>query len=457
MKQPKKLFCKTLMIIATMTALAACASAQQTDGGRTSGATPAASGNLLSFGELDSLLRGARSEIHKWGDGDDRRDVTVYFLDPKIKDELYKAVLDAGFYQVWSNENPRDWELQNGVLRWCVSPNTEKWDNEIQISAVGERTVHHYGFKPLPPFFFAGSGERGTADGSGAQAQFHGPDSMVFDSAGNLYVAEEWENRIRKITPAGVVSTFIGGNTRGYADGTVATALFNELQGMAFDSAGNLYVADKGNNRIRKITPAGVVTTLAGSTQGYADGTGAQAKFHWAHSLAFDNADNLYVGERGHVRKITPSGVVTTLLGNLSVRSVGVAVDSAGNVYAADRDNNRILKITPTGVVTTLAGGERGFADGTGAQARFNDPSGLAVDRAGNIYVADRQNHSIRKITPEGMVTTLTKSGEWGYVGGTDAAAQFTDPRSVAIDSADNVYVAETDGHRIRKITIPAP
>jgi len=163
------------------------------------------------------------------------------------------------------------------------------------------------------------------------------------------------------------------------------------------------------------ITPA-VVSTLAGSgVQGFADGTGTTAKFSWPY---------------------------------------GVAVDSAGNVYVADRSNERIRKITPSGVVSTLAGsGNWGFADGTGTAARFNYPTGVAVDSAGNVYVADEWNHRIRKITPSGVVSTLAGSGTWGSADGTGTAAKFRSPRGVAVDSAGNVYVADSDNHRIRKIT----
>jgi sugar lactone lactonase YvrE len=414
------------------------------------------------FSELRATV-----EIQRWGDGNNRRDVTVYSFDPVKKDELLQAVKDAGFYQAWTDENPRDWDLQKGVLRWCVSPNTEKWDNEIQFTAVGEKIVHTYGFKPLLDangvLLLAGS-TRGYAEGNGAEAKFNRPFKAAVDNAGNVYVADTNNHRIRKITPKGMVTTFAG-STQGYTDGTATVAKFNDPVGVAVDGAGNIYVADNSNERIRKITPEGVVTTLAGSTRGYADGIGVAAKFFWPNGLAVDSAGNVYVADAGNhrIRKITPEGVVTTLAGSTQGYADGtgvaakfngpqsVAVDSAGNVYVADTDNHRIRKITPAGVVTTLAGGGatgRGngtHADGTGTEARFNFPRSLAVDRSGNVYVVDFVDHRIRKVNPEGVVTTLA---------GTESVES---PTGVAVDDAGNVYVTDDSNNRIYKITITTP
>jgi len=361
----------------------------------------------------DSPFTGLRAavEIQKWGDKGNERDVTVYSFDSAKKDELFQAVKDAGFYQTYSGEYTRDWDLQSGVLRWCVPDNTEKWDREIQVSAVGEKTVHTYGFKPLLDangvLLLAGS-TRGYAEGNGAEAKFNRPFKAAVDNAGNVYVADTNNHRIRKITPKGMVTTFAR-STQGYTDGTATVAKFNDPVGVAVDGAGNIYVADNSNERIRKITPEGVVTTLAGSTRGYADGIGAAAKFFWPN---------------------------------------GLAVDSAGNVYVADAGNHRIRKITPEGVVTTLAGGGatgRGngtHADGTGTEARFNFPRSLAVDRSGNVYVVDFVDHRIRKVNPEGVVTTLA---------GTESVES---PTGVAVDDAGNVYVTDDSNNRIYKITI---
>ncbi len=331
---------------------------------------------------------------------------------------------------------------------------------------------------------FAGDGRMKRIDGTGTAASIILPRGMVFDSNGNMFVAST--DSIRKITPAGVVTTFAGGQNstdenRGYADGTGAAALFNNACGLAIDRNDNLYVADSSNNLIRKITPAGVVTTIAGggspgnTTQGYADGTGTDAKFMNPLGIAIDSNDNLYVADSNNqvIRKITPAGVVTTLAGShLSMsyadgtgsaarfmNPTSLAVDSSDNLYVADSSNNLIRKITPAGVVTTVAGGgsaggtTSGFADGTGVAAKFKRPSGLTFDSSGNLYVADSDNDLIRKVTPAGVVTTIAGSGSRGYMDGIVTQATFRMPGGLAFDSSEELYVADTYNQRIRKLT----
>ncbi len=308
----------------------------------------------------------------------------------------------------------------------------------------------------------------GSADGTGAAAQFKYPFGVAVDAAGNVYVGDHSNHRIRKVSPTGVVTTLAGSGGAGNADGTGTAARFNLPVGLAVDAAGNVYVADHGYERIRKVSPTGVVTTLAGSTPGYADGTGAAAQFDNLFGVAVDAAGNVYVADHGNnrIRKVSPTGVVTTLAGSTLGYADGtgaaakfegphgVAVDAAGNVYVADRDNNRIRKVSPTGVVTTLAGSTQGYADGTGAAAQFSSPTGVAVDAAGNVYVADRKNDRIRKVSPTGVVTTLAGSTQ-GYADDTGASAKFANPTGVAVDSIGNIYVADRENHRIRKIQQP--
>lgn len=316
----------------------------------------------------------------------------------------------------------------------------------------------------------AGSGIPGFADGIGSTAQFSYPRGVAVDAQGNVYVADYSNSRIRKITPAGAVSTLAGGSP-GFADGNGASAQFNNPAGVAVDAQGNIYVADCFNHRIRKITTAGVVSTLAGnSTNGFADGNGSSALFNAPRGVALDAQGNIYVADADNhrIRKITPAGVVSTMAGNGNAGYAdgnstsaefsfprGVSVDAQGNIIVADQDNHRIRKITPTGVVSTIAGnGILGFADGTGTAAQFRYPGSVAVDTQGNVYVADINNQRIRKITSAGVVSTLAGNGTLGFADGSGTLAQFYYPVSVDLDAQGNIYVADQDNNRIRKITI---
>ena len=301
----------------------------------------------------------------------------------------------------------------------------------------------------------AGSGTEGRANGSGTGASFGLMTGVAVDSSGNLYVADTSNFLIRKITPAGFVTTFAGTGSAGSADGTGTAASFKVPVGVAVDSSGNVYVIDAGTLSIRKITPAGVVTTFAGSgLSGVADGTGTAASFHTPMGIAVDSSGNLYVPEmvKSLIRKITPAGVVTTLAGSFSIPT-GVAVDSSGNLYVTDRVNNSIVKMTPAGIITTLAGGSIGATNGTGTAASFNGPGGIAVDSSDNVFVVDTENHLIRKITPAGVVTTLAGSRPAGSTNGIGTAASFSSPHSIAADSSGNLYVTDKDNFLVRKIT----
>ncbi|MDB6169064.1 MAG: repeat containing protein, partial [Verrucomicrobia bacterium] len=307
-----------------------------------------------------------------------------------------------------------------------------------------------------------------SVDGTGSAARFALPYGLSLDAAGNIYVAERFAHTIRKVTSGGVVTTFAGvAGGKGSADGVGSVARFSGPDGIVSTNAG-IFVADPGNHSIRKITAGGIVTTFVGSaTFGYADGTGNTAQFMGPTGIAADNGGNLYVADNGAVRKVTPGGVVTTLAGvgglfgsvdgtGTAARfngTYGIAVDTAGNVYVSD---NTIRKITSAGVVTTLAGGmSAGFADGTGTSAKFYAPRGLAVDNGGNIYVADSNNHAIRKVTSAGVVTTIAGSfdGTPGSTDGTGNAARFNRPYGITVDVSGNIFVAELENHTIRKIS----
>jgi streptogramin lyase len=300
----------------------------------------------------------------------------------------------------------------------------------------------------------------------GTAASFSMMGGVAVDSSGNVYVADTLNFLIRKITPAGDVTTFAGSGVSGSGNGTGAIASFNMPTGIAVDSSGNVYVADMGNNLIRKITPAGDVSTFAGGGgsgdegSGADDGIGIAASFNMPTGIAVDSSGNVYVADFNNnlIRKITPAGDVTKLAGSFPSPSA-VAVDSSGNVYATDLSSQLIKKITPAGVITTLAGGGGSAADGSGADngtgtaASFNSPTSIAVDSSGNVYVADMMNDLIRKITPDGVVTTLAGSGTSGDTDGIGTAASFFSPYGIAADSSGNLYVSDSDNFLVRKIT----
>ena len=321
---------------------------------------------------------------------------------------------------------------------------------------------------------FAGSGAASFMDATGVAAQFNQPSGIARDGSGNFYVADRQNNRIRRISALGVVTTFAGSGTAGSLDGTGAGAQFSGPTGVAVDGTGNVYVADFGSHRIRKITPGGVVTTLAGSMGGFADGTGAAAQFQFPAAVAVDGAGNVFVADylNHRIRRVTPVGVVTTLAGSTGGFAdgtgagaqfnlpAGVAVNGAGTiVYVADQNNHRIRAVTTAGgVVTTIAGAAAAFADGTGAVARFNTPVGVAINGAGNIVVADQGNNRIRVVTPGGITNTIAGSGAAGFMDATGLTAQFNAPSGVVVDGAGNIFVADQTNHRIRSIApVPPP
>ena len=273
------------------------------------------------------------------------------------------------------------------------------------------------------------------------------------------------------VNPATAVSTLAGTGNAGFANGTANAAEFTAPTAVTTDASGNVYVADTYNYMIRKITPSGVVSVLAGTGQlGLNDGPGNTATFGLQFCIASDSQGNVYaVNSLGIfvdplIRKITPAGIVSTVADlskyvgsvptfpggfDIALNIEGIAVDSAGNIYVSVTDNNFILKITSSGVVSTLAGtGQSGAVNGPGNTATFNSPAGLAVDTQGNVYVADSGNLLIRKITAAGVVSTLAGGGTLGD--GPGNLATFQAPSGVAIDSSGNIYVA--DGAYVRMI-----
>ncbi|MGI9026924.1 MAG: hypothetical protein ACR2GP_15365 [Burkholderiaceae bacterium] len=362
-------------------------------------------------------------------------------------------------------------------------PSTAQSDSGRQFSV---RAVNPLGFATSTPALLtvtsrpsvailAGDiGGPGDRDGTGRAAAFNAPAGLAVDNAGNLYVGDFGNHLLRKVAPTGVVTTVAGSaGVAGSTDGLGGAVRFNFLHAVATDSAGNAYVADSGNNIIRKVTPGGTVTTLAGTAGvvGSADGTGAAASFSFPTGIATDAAGNVYVADFANntIRKITPAGVVTTLAGTAGGPGYadgtgpaakfnmpsGLSTDSAGNVYVADSTNQVIRKITPAGVVTTYAGvpGTRGAADGAAASASFNDPIALATDAAGNVYVADFTNNTVRKITPSGTVSTVAgTAGLSGPIDGVGSGARFAGPVAIAVDASGVVFVADSSNSAIRRI-----
>jgi sugar lactone lactonase YvrE len=352
----------------------------------------------------------------------------------------------------------------------------------IYVTDRGNDTIRRVDATGAVTTLAGSAGHFEAADGIGSAARFSGPGGLATDSGGNVYVADTYNNAIRKISPAAMVTTLAGSaSLPGSADGADVAARFDTPNGVATDLAGNVYVADDNNQTIRKITSAGVVSTLAGLAPffGNTDGTGSSALFYHPAGVAADSSGNVYVADRYNsaIRKITRGGVVTTLAGSAGFFGsfdgtgsaarfsgpAGVAIDRGGNVYVADYGNDAIRKVTPAGLVTTLAGlpgvpgspGVSGSADGAGSAARFNHPIGVATDNGDHLYVADYDNHTIRAITmSNGVVTTLAGSpGVAGSADGTGNAARFSHPAGVATDVDGNVYVADQDNHTIRKIT----
>lgn len=318
------------------------------------------------------------------------------------------------------------------------------------------------------------AGQRGSADGVGSEARFYYPHGIAIGRDGNFYVTDSWNHTIRRVTPRGSVSTLAGlAGTTGNSDGRGREARFNYPFGIAVGRDGNIYVADEQNCTIRKVTKEGAVTTLAGQagSRGNSDGTGAAARFNEPRGVATDDSGNVYVADTNNrtIRSITPKGLVATLSGAAGSAGsadgalgvarfnhpLGVATDRQGNVYVGDTHNHTVRKIS-RGVVTTIAGeaGIIGSSNGRGGAARFNHPIGLAIDRVGNIFVADYHNHAIRKITPSRIVTTVAgMPAAFGSTDGIGVDARFTKPLTIGIDSASNLYVRENGGQRTRRIT----
>jgi len=313
----------------------------------------------------------------------------------------------------------------------------------------------------------------GADDGNGSAARFTAPAGIAVDAAGNLYVTDGNNQNLRKINPAGDVTTLAGlFNHAGSADGLGSAARFHMPSGITVDASGTLYVCDTGSNTIRSITPAGQVTTLAGTagSEGATDATGAAARFTAPGGIAVDSSGYLYVADTyaSTIRRISPSASVTTLAGTAAPQGLwadgaarsarffspwGLVLDGAGNAYVTDQLNHVVRKISASGQVLTLAGqpGVPGSQDGSAASASFNMPAGLALAPNGDLYVADSGNHVIRRISASGTVSTLAGlAGSPGSADGNCSSARFNSPAGLALDSSGRLLVADSGNHTIR-------
>lgn len=319
-------------------------------------------------------------------------------------------------------------------------------NGNVYVADTGNSLIRKVTASGTVTYFAGTAGVAGSVDGAGSSARFNSPQGIALDSSGKSYVADTGNSTIRLITSAGTTTTLAGtAGMSGSADGTGAVARFSSPQAIAVASDGTAYVADTGNSVIRKVTSAGVVSTFAGSAgaSGFADGTGTSALFKSPQGIAVGSDGNIYVADTGNniIRKVTPAGVVSSLAGTTdnsgsqdgtgtSARfsgPTGIAVVNSGNIYVADTNNSTIRLVTPAGVVTTVAGsaGNRGSTNGVAASARFSNPQGLTASSAGLITIADTGNSLIRQLTTDGTVTTL--AGTAGMTGSSNGGSSAND------------------------------
>ena len=357
----------------------------------------------------------------------------------------------------------------SSTAQFSAPVNIRMYNNYFYVADFGNHAIRQIAPDGNVTTLSGGIGA-GITDGAATIAKHNGPYRLTINKQGVMYVVNVFAGTVRQIsftqgtTSTNVNVTTVGGlgNVLGYADAaTGSNARFNYPHGITVDDTGNLYIADLINNRIRMINTQGVVSTLAGSTAGSTTNTiGALATFNQPAQCYFAPDGNIYIGERSNhmIRKLSfkPNYAVQTVTtkGNSFNRHHDIAQDSKGNYFVANRDSHQILKITSDGTATVFVGsGSAGFLDHTdGKQAKFNNPCSVVCDSADNIYVTDLANNRIRKVTPDGEVTTFAGSGNSAVTNAIGKEAAFNYPYYIRIDQAGNFYVSEWDGHVIRKI-----
>ncbi|GAB4056079.1 NHL domain-containing protein [Spirosoma litoris] len=316
--------------------------------------------------------------------------------------------------------------------------------------------------------------------GPATNAQLANPTGVAVDASGQLFIADLANHRIRKVATDGTISTVAGTNTQGFSgdNGPATSAYLNNPSGITVDAAGQLFIADKTNYRIRKVATDGTISTVAGNgTPDFSgdNGPAINAALGSPSGVTIDGSGNLYIADKTNyrIRKVATNGTITTIAGNglfgfsgdtgpainaQLAGPTGVAVDANGNLFIADPDNNRIRKVTTDSKITTVAGnGTAGFSgdNNPAINAALNNPTSVALDGSGNLYIADRTNHRIRKVTPGGTISTVAGTGTAGFSGNNSPAvnAVLNNPTGVAVDESGNLYIADRDNHRIRKVT----
>jgi len=324
-----------------------------------------------------------------------------------------------------------------------------------------------------------GTSTNGGDGGTATNASLNYPEDIIFDATGNMYIAEAYNSRIRKVDTNGIITLVAGKGTAGYAgDGGAATnALLDEPTGVALDAAGNLYIADWLNFRVRMVNTNGIITTVAGNgSRAYAGdgGLATNADLSYPTRLAFDTAGNLFIADSGNnrVRKLSVNGIITTVAGNgTSIYSgdggqaanaglywpAGLTFDTAGNLYIADNNNNRIRKVAVNGIITTLAGkGGAAYAGDGGAatNASVNAPNAMKFDVNGNLYIADSGNDRIRLIKTNGIISTVAGNSSAAFTGdgGTATNASLNYPIGMTLDTQGNLYIGDSGNKRIRNV-----